>query len=41
MLNLALTHGIPPDFRGGVHLFIPLYAIEAVVPGLSGHALAY
>ena len=22
-----LTCGIPPDFRGGVHLFIPPYAI--------------
>ena len=21
-LNLVFTHGIPPDFRGGVHLFI-------------------
>ena len=21
-LNLVLTHGIPPDFRGGVHLII-------------------
>ena len=21
-LNLVLTDGIPPDFRGGVHLFI-------------------
>ena len=21
-LNLVLTHGIPPDFRDGVHLFI-------------------
>ena len=21
-LNLVLTHGIPPDFGGGVHLFI-------------------
>ena len=21
-LNLVLTHGIPPDFRGGVHYFI-------------------
>ena len=21
-LNLVLTHGIPPDFRGGIHLFI-------------------
>ena len=20
-MNLVLTHGIPPDFRGGVHLF--------------------
>ena len=26
-LNLVLTHGIPPDFRGDVHLFIPPYAI--------------
>ena len=22
-LNLVTIHGIPPDFRGGVHLFIP------------------
>ena len=22
-LNLVLPHGIPPEFRGGVHLFIP------------------
>ena len=21
-LNLVLTHGIPPEFRGGVHLFV-------------------
>ena len=21
-LNMVLTYGIPPDFRGGVHLFI-------------------
>ena len=21
-LNLVLTHGIPPDFRGGVHLLV-------------------
>ena len=21
-LNLVLTHGIPPDFRRGIHLFI-------------------
>ena len=37
-----LTYGIPPDFRGGVHLFIStrLYAIGSV-PSLSGHAIAY
>ena len=34
-----LAHGIPPDFRGGVHLFIPSYA--GSVPSLSGHAIAY
>ena len=39
-LNLVLTYGIPPDFRGGVHLFIPPYAIGPV-RGLSGHAVAY
>ena len=26
-LNLVLTHGIPLDFCGGVHLFIPPNAI--------------
>ena len=40
ILNMVLTHGILPDFRGGVHLFIPLYAIGSV-PCLSGHAIAY
>ena len=35
-LNMVLTHGIPPDFRGGVHLFTPTYAI-GLVPSLSGH----
>ena len=39
-LNLVLTHGIPPDFRGGVHLFIPP-CILGSVPSLSGHAIAY
>ena len=40
-LNLALTYGIPPEFRGGVHLFVkPPYAIGSV-PSLSGHAIAY
>ena len=42
-LNLVLTYyGIPPEFRGGVHLIIlkPPYAI-GWVPSLSGHAIAY
>ena len=39
---MVLTYGIPPEFRGGVHLFIlnPSYAIGSV-PSLSGHAIAY
>ena len=40
-LNLVLTYGIPPVFRGGAHyLFKSPYAIESV-PSLSGHAIAY
>ena len=39
-LNLVLTRGIPPDFRGGVHLFTTSYAIGSA-PSLSGHAIAY
>ena len=40
-LNLVLTCGISPEFRGGVHsLFKPPYAIGSV-PSLSGHAIAY
>ena len=39
-LNLVLTRGIPPDFRGGVHLFKLSYAIGPV-PSLSGHEIAY
>ena len=39
-LNLVLTHGIPPDFRGGDHLFIPSTAIGSVSI-LSGYAIAY
>ena len=41
-LNMVLTYGIPPDFRGGVHLivFLPPYAMVSV-PSLSGHAIAY
>ena len=34
-LNLVLTYGIPPEFRGGVHMKPP-YAIGSV-PSLSGH----
>ena len=39
-LNLMLTYGITPEFRGGVHLFLlkPPYAIGSV-PSLSGHAI--
>ena len=41
-LNLVLTHGIPPDFHSGVHLFI----LNRHTPSgqsrvLSGHAIAY
>ena len=42
-LNLVLTYGIPPEFRGGVHIFIYFktsYAIGSV-PSLWGHAIAY
>ena len=40
-LNRVLTYGIPPEFRGGVHLFKPPYAIGSV-PSLSVHyAIAY
>ena len=40
-LNLALTNGVPPDFRGGVHEFIIRSYATGSVPSLSGHALAY
>ena len=40
-LNLVLTHGIPPDVHGDVHIFLPApHTIESV-PSLSGHAIAY
>ena len=39
-LNPVLTHGIPPAFHHGVHLFIPPTAIGSV-PSSSGHAIAY
>ena len=34
-MNLVFTHGIPPDFSGGVHIFIPPYAIGPVSSLLS------
>ena len=36
-LNLVITHGITLDFRGAVHLLIPLTTIESI-PSLSDHA---
>ena len=39
-LNLVLTHGIPPEFRGGVHLFKPPSGIGSA-PSLLSHAIAY
>ena len=39
-LNLVLTYGILPEFRGGVHFMKLPYAIGSV-PSLSGHAIAY
>ena len=35
-LNLVLTHGIPPDFRGGVHLFIQTAIRHRVSPEFIG-----
>ena len=40
-LNLVLTHGIPPEFHGGVHIFLPAPHTIGSVPSLSGHAIAY
>ena len=40
-LNLVLTHGIPPDVHGGVHIFLPAPHTTRSVPSLSGHAIAY
>ena len=36
-----LTHGIPPEFRGGVHIFLPAPPTIGSFPSLSGHAIAY
>ena len=35
-LNLVLTYGIPPDFRGGVHLFIKTAIRYQVSPEFIG-----
>ena len=36
-LNLALNYGIPPEFRGGDHLFMkPPYAMHRVSPEFIG-----
>ena len=40
MLNLVLTHGIPPDVHGGVRIVLPPHTIGPV-PSLWGHAIAY
>ena len=40
-LNLVLTHGIPPEFRGSVRLFLPAPHTIGSVPSLSSHAIAY
>ena len=40
-LNLVLTHGIPPDVHGGVHIFLPTPHTIGTVPSLSGQAIAY
>ena len=37
---MLLTYGIPPKFRGGVHLMKPPYVIGSI-PSLSGHAIVY
>ena len=36
-LNLALTRGIPPAFRGGVHLLLPPTAIGSVPSFIRSH----
>ena len=37
---LILTHWIPPDVHGDIHIFLPPHTI-GFVPSLSGHAIAY
>ena len=40
-LNLMLTYGTPPEFRGDVHLFVLTAIRHQISPELSGHANAY
>ena len=40
-LNLVPTHGIPPEFRTGVHILLPAPHTIGPVPSLSSHAIAY
>ena len=40
-LNLVLTYRIPPEFRGGVHLFILNRQTPSGQSRVSGHAIAY
>ena len=40
-LNLVFSYEIPPEFRGGVHLFILTAISHRVSPELLGHAIAY
>ena len=37
----AYEYGIPPEFRGGVHIFLPAPHTIGSVPSLSGHVIAY
>ena len=40
-ITLNLVLGILPEFRGGVHIFLPAQHTIGSVPSLSGHAVAY
>ena len=40
-LNLVLTHGIPSDVHGDVHIFLPAPHTIGSIPSLSGRAIAY
>ena len=40
-MNLVLTHGVPLDVHGGVHIFLPEPHTIGSVPSISGRAIAY